>query len=59
MIRRSVSCMLAGLLLVGSVELYAFCGTDMWTFAGSGYLGVILLFTGWIGFAWLREELQG
>src|SRR5262249_24873561 len=52
MLRRGVSCALAGLLLVGAGEAYIFVGEGLWTRPSTAWVGIGLVFMAWIGGAW-------
>jgi len=57
MLRRSVSCMCAGLLLVGAAEVYIFIAEGLWTRPSTAWVGIGLIFMAWIGGCWLYEEI--
>jgi len=59
MFRKGISCALAGLLLVSSVETYVFTGGGFWDRPSPAWVGIGLIFMAWIGGCWLYEEVRG
>ena len=58
MLRRSLSCMLAGCLLIFPAELYAFADPE-WHGTGGIIAATMLVFCSVVGLMWLTDEIGG